>query len=77
MKVVKEEISGKGRQRILFALGKREAELILGSLRATYKYFPITTERFVDRSTLLTMIRSISEAFPSLVHRQSDKKRQT
>jgi hypothetical protein len=62
MKYIREEISGKGNMRTLFALGKEEMKILDGLLKNALLHIPLTLENQPQNSRMQNMKREMEKA---------------
>ncbi|MEN8253047.1 MAG: hypothetical protein ABFQ62_01565 [Patescibacteria group bacterium] len=62
MKFTQVELAGSGKTRYVFALGKKEAEILLGLLEKAYRFTPKTTETSIVCSHIGNMLKEIRNA---------------
>ena len=66
MKYIKEEITGQDKERYYFAIGKEEAELLLGLLNRAHQVTPTTDGWHPTAQRMRNMIRVMSRAIPTI-----------
>lgn len=64
MRFIREQVSGKGTTRYMFALGKEEAKIMLGLLTKAVLYMPKTNETAATEQRMRNMMGEIKESLP-------------
>ena len=76
MKFIKEETAGAGHTRYMFAMGKKEAQVMFSLLVKAHRYMPKTIETVTEHRRVWNMLKTIKEAIPEMNDQPMDDKPQ-